>query len=101
MAINLAHRPDLDARVEKLAAQLGLAGRGRKTAIIERALAALEERVARTRPDRATVLASIDRYIAAGPGLREKIAPRANNDHDAPLSLTLQQVLYDERGLPT
>ena len=43
VAINIVHRPDLDARVEKLASCLGLRGRGRKTAVIERALAALEE----------------------------------------------------------
>ncbi len=41
MAINLVYRPDLDNRIEKLAARLGLRGRGRKTAIIEQALAVI------------------------------------------------------------
>ena len=48
MAINLVHRKDLDDRVERLAAQLGLSGRGRKNAIIERALTVLEESEWRT-----------------------------------------------------
>ena len=50
MAINLAHRPDLDSRVERLADRLGLKGRGRKTATIERALTLLEKHVAQNRP---------------------------------------------------
>lgn len=98
MAINLAHRPDLDSRVEKLADRLGLKGRGRKTATIERALALLEERVAHDRPDQAAIKASLDRYIADGSRLRERLAGRG--DDGPPLSLSLQQALYDERGLP-
>ena len=43
MAINLAHRPDLDSRVEQLADRLGLKGRGRRTATIERALTLLKK----------------------------------------------------------
>ena len=73
MAINLVHRPDLDDRVEKLAARFGLKGRGRKTAIIEKALAALEERAERAYPDRAAVTAVLDRYIEAGPRLRQRL----------------------------
>ena len=42
MAINLVHHRDLDERVERLAARLGLTGRGRKVGVIERALATLE-----------------------------------------------------------
>ena len=98
MAINLAHRPDLDSRVERLADRLGLKGRGRKTATIERALALLEKHVAQDRPDRAAITAALDRYIAEGPRLRERLAGR--NGGDPPLSLSLQQALYDERGLP-
>ena len=98
MAINLAHRPDLDGRVEKLAARLGLKGRGRKTATIERALALLEERVAHDRPDRAAIKSALDRYIAEGPRLRERLA--AQSGEEPPLSLSLQRALYDERGLP-
>ena len=98
MAINIAHRPDLDSRVEKLADRLGLKGRGRKTATIERALALLEERVAYDRPDRMAIKASLDRYIADGSRLRERLTDRSG---DGPsLSLSLQQALYDERGLP-
>ena len=98
MAINLAHRPDLDSRVEKLADRLGLKGRGRKTATIERALALLEERVAHDRPDRMAIEAALDRYIADGSRLRERLAGRSGDG--PPLSLSLRQALYDERGLP-
>ena len=98
MAINLAHRPDLDDRVERLADRLGLKGRGRKTATVERALALLEEHVERDRPDRAAIVAALDHYIADGPRLRERLAGR--NGGGPPLSLSLQQELYDERGLP-
>ena len=98
MAINLAHRPDLDSRVEKLADRLGLKGRGRKTATIERALALLEERVAHDRPDRTAIEAALDRYIADGSRLRERLTDRSGDG--PPLSLSLQQALYDERGLP-
>ena len=98
MAINLAHRPDLDNRVEALAKHLGLKGRGRKTAIIERALAALEERVAHDRPDRTAVKARFDRYIAGCPALRARLA-----DQDVvhlSLSLSLPLGLYDAHGFP-
>ena len=100
MAINLAHRPDLDDRVEKLATRLGLRGRGRKTAIIEQALAALEERAERAYPDRAAVTASLDRYIEAGPRLRQRLAGSGRPLFEPPLSLSLQRVHYDEEGLP-
>lgn len=39
MTTSLAHIPDPDSRVEKLAVRLGLKGSGRKTATTERALA--------------------------------------------------------------
>ena len=95
MTINLAHRPDLDSRVEALAKRLGLRGRGCKTAIIERALAILEARVARERPDGTAVNASLDRYIAAGPHLRARLADR--DAGSPPLSQSLQQALYIEQ----
>ena len=98
MAINLVHRPDLDNRIEKLAARLGLKGGGRKTAIIEHALAVLEERVGRSRPGRAGVSAALDRYIESGPLLRAQLAGDAGEGED--LSLALQRALYDDRGLP-
>ena len=96
MAINLVHRKDLDDRVERLAAQLGLSGRGRKTAIIERALTVLEERVAHSHPQRADIEASLNRYIRAGRDLRERYADGSG----PPLSQALQEALYDDRGLP-
>lgn len=99
MAINLAHRPDLERRVEELADRFGLRGRGRKTAIIERALAALEESVAQDDREQLTIKASIDRFINAGVRLRTSLAKDFPSD-SAPLSESLQQALYDERGLP-
>ena len=96
MAINLVHRKDLDDRVERLAAQLGLSGRGRKTAIIERALTVLEERVAHSHPQRVDIEASLNRYIGAGRDLRERYADASG----PPLSQALQEALYDDRGLP-
>ena len=100
MAINLTHRPDLEDRIERLADRLGLKGRGHKTATIERALAELEERLASERPDRAAIEASIDRYIEAGARLRERLPGRDLPDSAPSLSLSLQEALYDERGLP-
>ena len=61
MAINIVHRRDLDERVERLAAQLDLRGRGRKTAVIEQALSALEQQVKQTRPGRDRIEASLER----------------------------------------
>ena len=98
MAFNLAQRPDLDSRVEKLADRLGLTGLGRKTATIERAIALLEERAAQDLPNQAAIEMSLDRYIVNGSNLRERLVPRS--DDGLPLSLSLQQALYDERGLP-
>ncbi|MYE03212.1 MAG: hypothetical protein F4Y03_18445 [Alphaproteobacteria bacterium] len=43
--------------------------------------------------------AALDRYIDAGPGLRRPLAQEGANS-DRPLSLLLQDGLYDERGLP-
>ncbi|MCY4453090.1 MAG: hypothetical protein OXC01_14155 [Immundisolibacterales bacterium] len=100
MAINLTHRPDLEERVERLAARLALEGRGRKTATIERALTALEERLASDRPDRGAIEASIDRYIEAGLRLRERLSGTVLPDYAPALSLSLQEDLYTERGLP-
>ena len=100
MAINLVHRPDLDDRVEKLAARFGLKGRGRKTAIIEKALAALEERAERAYPDRAAVTAALDRYIEDGPRLRQRLVGSGGPLPEPPLSLSLQRAHYDDAGLP-
>ena len=98
MAINIAHRHDLDERVERLAVRLGLRGRGRKTAVIERALDALEN-AGGDDADRAAVRASLTRYAEAAPRLRERLAHLEPGD-GRPLSQVLQEDLYDERGLP-
>lgn len=99
MAINIAHRRDLDDRVERLAARIGLRGRGRKTAVIERALTALEMRVESDTPDPASIRASLERYAKSGPDLRRRMAHLDPGD-GRPLSQVLQDGLYDERGLP-
>ena len=99
MAINLAHRPDLERRVEELADRFGLRGRGRKTAIIERGLALLEESAAQDDREQLTIKASIDRFINAGVRLRTSLAKDFPNE-SVPLSASLQQALYGERGLP-
>ena len=100
VAINIVHRPDLDARVEKLASCLGLKGRGRKTAVIERALAALEERERTARLDPAAVAASLQRYIDNGTRLSAGLFEQGMPNRSQPLSALLRQSLYDERGLP-
>lgn len=99
MAINIAHRPDLDRQVERLAGFLGLAGRGRKIRVIEAALDALEESVVRTRPDRAAIRAGLQKFAENAPRLRAQLSGGAAED-GRPLSLTLQEELYDDRGLP-
>ena len=98
MAINLAHRPDLGSRIEKLASRLGLKGRRRKAAMNELALTLLEERMAHDRPDQTAIETSLDLYIINGSNLRERLAPGCNDGQ--PLSLSLQQALYYECGLP-
>lgn len=100
VAINIVHRPDLDARVEKLASCLGLRGRGRKTAVIERALAALEERERTARLDPTAIAASLQRYIDDGARLSARLFEEGIPSQGRPLSALLQQSLYDERGLP-
>ena len=101
MAINIAHRHDLDERVERLAARLDLHGRGRKTAVIERALSALEEQTDRTRPDRAYVEAALERLATAGDRFREREARWGRDADDGrPSSQVWQDELYDEHGLP-
>lgn len=99
MAINIAHRADLEFRVEKLAERMGLKGHGRKTETIERALGVLEERLEKEQPDRETIKASLDGYIANGARLRRRLAGKIAAGA-APLSQALQDELYDERGLP-
>ena len=100
VAINIVHRPDLDARVEKLASCLGLSGRGRKTAVIERALAALEERERTAQLDPSAIVASLQRYIDNGTRLSAGLFEEDMPNRGQPLSALLQQSLYDDRGLP-
>ena len=100
MAINIAHRSDLDARVEALALRLGFIGKGRKTRIIERALCALEAEVEGQRPSREDMDAAFKRIEEVSTSLREGLlAMYADQDPDN-LSISLQEELYDERGLP-
>ena len=101
MAINIAHRRDLDARVERLAARLDLRGRGRKTAVIERALRALEEQTERSRSSRADIEAALERLAEAGDRFRERGGTGGRSPAvDRPSSQVWQDELYDERGLP-
>ena len=66
---------------------------------IKRALDAVEAQVERSRPGRAAILASLERYAASGGHLLERLAdPEAAAPR--PPSLVLQDALYDERGLP-
>lgn len=99
MAINIAHRPDLDERVERLAARLDLRGHGRKTAVIERAVGALEDQVDRREPDRAAIRTSLDRLAEAGDRYRERTGIPPTGD-PKPLSQAWQEELYDDNGLP-
>ena len=98
MTMHFIRRPDIDSRVEQLADRLGLTGSERKTETIERAPALLEERVVHDRPGRATIEATLDRYIDSGVRLRERVAHL--DDNDRPLSASLQRALYDDLGLP-
>ena len=100
VAINIAHRPDLDARVENLASCLGLRGRGRKTAVIERALTVLEEQERTVQLDPTNIAASLQRYIENGTHLSTRLIEDGMSDRRQPLSALLQQSLYDELGLP-
>ena len=54
-------------------------------------------------PDRTTrrsIGAALDRYIAAGPGLCRRLAELEDAGAGRPLSMSLQDELYDKRGLP-
>ncbi len=60
----------------------------------------VEEPCGADRPECAAIGEALDRYIDAGPALRRRMAEREDAGNDGPLSLTLQDGLYDERGLP-
>jgi len=97
LAINLTHRPDLENRIERLASRLGMNGRGRKTAVIERAITALEEQAPRMSPE--AIRASLAQFTH-GAQIAAELADDPDLDHSKPLSEALQEVLYDEHGLP-
>ena len=98
MAINLTHRPDLEERIERLAALFGINGRGRKTAVIERAIGALEEQAPRMSPDE--IMVCLRRFEGGGAQIAAELADDPELDRSKPLSRALQDVLYDEHGLP-
>ncbi len=98
MAINLTHRPDLEERIEKLASRLGMDGRGRKTAVIEKALSALEDQVPRMSPEE--IMESLEKFGRNADLIAAELASDPELDHTKPLSQALQDVLYDEHGLP-
>ncbi len=52
------------------------------------------------RPECRSIGEALDRYIAAGPGLRRRLAEQEDAGGGRPLSLSLQDGLYDKRGLP-
>ena len=97
MAIHITDRPDLEQRIERLADRFDIRGPGRKTAVIEQALAALEERAPRTDPE--AIRAHLDQFTH-GAQIAAELADDPELDHGKPLSQALQDVLYDEHGLP-
>ena len=98
MAINLTHRPDLEERIERLASRFGMNGRGRKTAIIEKALSALEEETPRMSPEE--IVESLEAFGRDPERMAARLAEDPELDHAKPLSEALQDALYDEQGLP-
>ena len=101
MAINIAHRPDLDERVEYLAKVIHGGCRGSKVKVIESAIEALEEKRGVRKCSREEIRAALTKLSERGPQLRaEALAADPTLDPDRPLSETLFEKLYDERGLP-
>lgn len=100
VVINIVHRSDLDARVEKLTSCLGQRGRGRKTTVIERALAAPEEREMTAHLDPTVIAAPIQRYIDNSTRLSARLFEEGVPKRGRPLSALQQEALYDEPGLP-
>lgn len=101
MAINIAHRPDLDERVEYLAQVLHGGVRGSKVKVIESAIEALEEKRGVRKCSSAEIRRALDRFLRNGARLRdEALAAHPDLDPNEPLSKSLQDMLYDEKGLP-
>ena len=101
MAINIAHRPDLDERVEYLAKALHGGVRGSKVKVIESAIEALEEKRGVRKCSREEIRAALTKLAERGPQLRAAmLAADPTLDPNRPLSETLFEQLYDEHGLP-
>ena len=101
MAINIAHRPDLDERVEHLAKVLHGGARGSKVKVVESAIEALEEKRGVRKCSPEEIRAALTKLAERGPELRaEALAADPTLDPDRPLSETLFKTLYDDRGLP-
>ena len=60
----------------------------------------VEEPCRADRPKCGSIGEALNRYIDAGPGLRRRLAEQEGAGDDRPLSLILQDELYDKRGLP-
>ena len=100
MAINLTHRPDLEAKIELLAQQLKFKGRGRKTNTIERALDALEEKLKIERPSPSYIRNSLGCLSEGGERFQAWVYRDRPYLEGKPISVALQDELYDEQGLP-
>ena len=101
MAINIAHRPDLDERVDYLAKVLHGGVRGSKVKVIESAIEALEEKRGVRKCSREEIRDALMKVAERGPQLRAAmLAADPTLDPDRPLSETLFEQLYDEHGLP-
>ena len=100
MAINIAHRPDLDRRVEVLALRLGLRGRGRKTRVIERALESLETRSSAIKTTPEEIDAFFKELSESTREMRKRFTAEFPGMSIETISRTLQDELYDKRGLP-
>ena len=101
MAINIAHRPDLDERVEYLAKVIHGGCRGSKVRVIESAIEALEEKKGVRKCSPEEIRAAFRKISERGPELRAAmLAADPTLDPNRPLSETLFEQLYDERGLP-
>ena len=59
-----------------------------------------EEPCGASRPGCESIGEALGRYVAAGPALSRRLAERKDAGSDRPLSLILQDDLYDKRGLP-
>lgn len=98
MAINLTHRADLEARIDRLASRLGINGRGHKTAVIEKALGALEAQTSLMSAEE--ISRALEKFGRHADLIAAELADDPGLDPNKPLSQTLQDVLYDGRGLP-